>query len=261
MSERSLHSGSGPHVFRATRSPAEAAAWSRRHELSANLRAVMGRAYPRLIGARREPSWLFFEVFLPFLTMSSFVFVYRALGAPDEFVGFVVLGGAMTAFWLNVMWLMAGQLWWDRDAGNLPLYMTAPVDLMSILLGMAVGGIGMTLTRAMVVLGIGTWLYSVRFSVEQWGLLALVFLLTLVALYGLGMVLSSLFLLWGRVTGIGGEGSVYSHSMGQAAPDSGTIVLALLATTLLGTLAAAAAFAVSERRAKDRGLIDQTTGS
>jgi ABC-2 type transport system permease protein len=190
--------GSGPHVFRATRSPAEAAAWSRRHELSANLRAVMGRAYPRLIGARREPSWLFFEVFLPFLTMSAFVFVYRALGAPDEFIGFVVLGGAMTAFWLNVMWLMAGQLWWDRDAGNLPLYLTAPVDLMSILLGMAVGGIGMTLTRALMVLGIGTWLYGVRFSVEQWGLLAVVFLLTLVALYGLGMVLSSLFLLWGR---------------------------------------------------------------
>lgn len=198
MSASPTPAGSGPHVFRATGSPAEAAAWSRRYELAANLRAVMGRAYPRLIGARREPSWLFFEVFLPFLTMSAFVFVYRALAAPDEFIGFVVLGGAMTAFWLNVMWLMAGQLWWDRDAGNLPLYMTAPVDLMSILLGMAVGGIGMTVTRAIVILGIGTWLYGVRFSVEQWGLLAVVFLLTLVALYGLGMLLSSLFLLWGR---------------------------------------------------------------
>jgi ABC-2 type transport system permease protein len=186
------------HVYRPTRSPYEAARWTVRQRLAANGRAVLGRAYPRIIGALREPSWVLFEVLLPFLTMSAFVFVYRALDAPEEFIGFVVLGGAMTAFWLNVMWLMAGQLWWDRDAGNLPLYMTAPVSLMSILLGMAVGGIGMTMTRAAVVLGIGTWLYDVRFSIEQWGLLALVFVLTLTALYGLGMVLSSVFLLWGR---------------------------------------------------------------
>jgi ABC-2 type transport system permease protein len=69
---------------------------------------------------------------------------------------------------------------------------------MSILLGMALGGIGMTLTRAAVILGIGAWLYGVRFSVEQWGLLGAVFVLTMAALYGLGMTLSSLFLLWGR---------------------------------------------------------------
>ena len=32
----------------------------------------------------------------------------------------------------------------------------------------------------------------------QWGLVVVVFLLTLSALYGLGMALASLFLLWGR---------------------------------------------------------------
>jgi ABC-2 type transport system permease protein len=63
---------------------------------------------------------------------------------------------------------------------------------------MALGGIGMTATRAAVVLGIGTWLYGVSFHVAQWALLLLVFLLTLSALYGLGMLLSSLFLMWGR---------------------------------------------------------------
>jgi len=187
-----------PYVFRPTASPHAAARWSPRFELATNLRAVFGRAYPRLIGAAREPSWLVFEILLPFLATSAFVYVYRALGAPEEFVGFVVIGGAMTAFWLNVMWLMAGQLWWDKDAGNLPLYMTAPIGLMSIMFGMALGGIGMTATRAAVVLGIGTWLYGVQFRVEQWGLLLLTFLLTLTALYGLGMLLSGLFVMWGR---------------------------------------------------------------
>ena len=41
--------------------------------------------------------------------------------APPEYVGFVVLGGAMTAFWLNVMWMMASQLYWEKSQGNLEL--------------------------------------------------------------------------------------------------------------------------------------------
>ena len=163
-----------------------------------NLRAILGRAYPRLIGARREPSWLFFEILLPFLTTSAFVFVYRALNAPNEFIGFVVLGGAMTAFWLNILWMMAAQLYWERDQGNLELYFTAPISMMSILLGMAIGGFFMSATRAAVVLIVGSWLYGVVFAVEQWILLIGIFALTMAALYGLGMALASLFLLYGR---------------------------------------------------------------
>ena len=82
-------------VYRPTPDPTAAASWSRRRVLVTNLRALSGRAYPRLIGLRREPSWLFFEILLPFLTTSAFVFVYRALAAPPEYIGFVVLGGAL----------------------------------------------------------------------------------------------------------------------------------------------------------------------
>ena len=47
-----------------------------------NLRAIVGRAYPRVRGMVRETSWVFFEILLPFLATSAFVFVYRALQAP-----------------------------------------------------------------------------------------------------------------------------------------------------------------------------------
>lgn len=186
------------YVHRRTESPQAAAAWQPMRVLATNLRAVLGRAYPRMIGSRREPSWVLFEILLPFLTTSAFVFVYRALNAPSEFIGFVVLGGAMTAFWLNILWMMAAQLYWERDQGNLELYFTAPISMMSILFGMALGGLFMSSTRAAVVLFVGATLYGVVFSVEQWGLLLLVFFLTMAALYGLGMVLASFFLLWGR---------------------------------------------------------------
>ena len=185
-------------AHRLTSSPWEAANWSRRQVFVTNLRAVVGRAYPRVRGMAREKSWLFFEVMLPFLATSAFVYVYRALQAPAQYVGFVVLGGAMTAFWLNVIWMMATQLWWEKSQGNLELYFSAPMDFMAVLLGMAIGGLLMASTRAVVVLVVATTLYGVSFAVDQWLLLLAVFVLTLSALYGLGMVLAALFLMWGR---------------------------------------------------------------
>lgn len=174
------------------------AAWTARQVALTNLRSLAGRAYPRVRGLFREPSWLFFEILLPFLGTSAFVLVYRALRAPEEYIGFVVLGGALSAFWLNVVWSMAGQLYWEKSQGNLELYFAAPMSLMSVLLGMAAGGLVMSSTRAAAVLAISALVYGVAFDLRQWWLAAVVFGLTLSALYGLGMMLASLFLLWGR---------------------------------------------------------------
>ena len=60
---------------------------------------------------------------------------------------------------------------------------------------------------------------------------------------------------------VGGPGSLWTDVTGTVAPDPAVIVVALLATGALVTLAATGVFRVSERRAKDRGLLDQTTGS
>jgi ABC-2 type transport system permease protein len=186
------------YEYRHSASPQEAADWTPREQLLTDLRAVGGRAYPRISGLAREKSWLFFEILLPFLSTSAFVFVYRALEAPPEYIGFVVLGGAMTAFWLNVIWMMASQLYWEKSQGNLELYFASPMSIMSVLFGMALGGMVMSSTRAVIVLAIATLLYGVQFAVDQWVLLIVVFLLTLSALYGLGMIMASLFLMWGR---------------------------------------------------------------
>lgn len=162
------------------------------------LRTVWARAYPRIIGQQREPAWIFFEIFLPFLATVGYVYVYRAIRAPEEYVGFAVMGGAMTAFWLNVMWSMSAQLYWDKEAGNLPLYIMSPASLMAILLGMALGGMLATSLRAAIILVLGTWLFAIPFAVSSFLQLFAVFMLTIAALYGLGMIFGSLFLLLGR---------------------------------------------------------------
>ncbi|NLF15614.1 MAG: ABC transporter permease [Anaerolineaceae bacterium] len=162
------------------------------------LRSIVARAYPRVIGANREKSWVFFETLLPLLATAAYVFFYRALNAPEEYIGLVVVGGAMTAYWLNVLWSMSAQLYWDKDAGNLTLYIAAPSSLMAILLGMAVGGLLMTTTRAVAIIVAGWLLFGVQFSLEYWGLLLVTFVITMAALYGMGMLFASVFLLWGR---------------------------------------------------------------
>lgn len=162
------------------------------------VKTVLARAYPRIIGQQREKSWMFFDIFLPILGIAAYVYVYRAIGAPEEYIGFVVMGGAMTAFWLNVLWSMSSQLYWEKEQGNLALYIMAPNSMMAILLGMALGGMVATLLRAMVILIIGGWLFQVRFAVADFGSLIFVFFLTMTALYGLGMMSASLFLLLSR---------------------------------------------------------------
>ncbi len=80
----------------------------------------------------------------------------------------------------------------------LELYVIAPAPMMAILAGMALGGMVMTLVRASVIVLAGMLLFGVSFEpTSWWGLLA-VFLLAMLALYGLGMVFASAFLLWGR---------------------------------------------------------------
>ncbi len=195
-----------------------------RFKIGLNARSVLGRAYPRVVGSNREPSWIVFEVFLPLLGIAAYVFIYQAFynaqvaaihagtcsaaGCATDLqtagqtlnalVATVVLGGTMVAFWLNVLWSMASQLYWEKEIGNLQIYMMAPMSRMALLAGMAVGGMFMTSVRAISTLIAGIVVFGVVFQVASPLLLLAVFLVTLVALYGMGMMFASLYLLWGR---------------------------------------------------------------
>src|SRR2546428_1561980 len=116
----------------------------------------------------------------------------------NALIASVVLGGTMVAFWLNVLWSMASQLYWEKEIGNLQLYMMAPMNRMALLGGMAVGGMVMTSMRAVSTLVAGIFVFGVIFQVANPLLLLAVFFATLIALYGLGMMFASLYLLWGR---------------------------------------------------------------
>ncbi|MCS7021738.1 MAG: ABC transporter permease [Gemmataceae bacterium] len=160
--------------------------------------AALARAYPRVAWLFRSRFWLIQETVLPVLAAAGFVYAYRAMQAPLEYGGLVILGAALSTFWLNVLWGMGAQLYWERDAGNLELFVLSPAPLTAILTGMALGGMITTCVRALAITVTGVVLFDVPIRPTSWWLLAGVFLLTLAALYGLGLLFASLFLRWGR---------------------------------------------------------------
>jgi ABC-2 type transport system permease protein len=159
---------------------------------------VIARSYPRVVGQLRDVSWMVFDTLLPLLSVCTYVFVYRAIHAPEDYIGFVVVGGAMIAFWMNVLWGMSSQLYWEKEQGNLALYILSPASMMAILLGMALGGMFSTTLRALMIILLGSLFFNVQYAIASFAQLFAVFILAMVALYGLGMMTASLFLLLSR---------------------------------------------------------------
>ncbi len=169
-----------------------------RADLVTNLRAAYARMWVRLRGSNRDPIALVAEIGLPILTIGAYVILYRAIGLPATAGAAVIIGGAMIAFWTNVLWNMSSQWFWEREQGNLEMYLVAPVSRMAILLGMALGGSLNTGIRALGIVLLGIFVFQVPFVVRDPLAVGLVFFLTLAALYTLGMLFASLFMLYGR---------------------------------------------------------------
>lgn len=162
------------------------------------VQAMLARTYVRLIGSLREPTWMLSDAIFPNLGMCAFVLLYRALHAPASYEALAVIGGVLTTYWINVVWGMGAQLYWEKQQGQLQLYFAAPCSRLAILSGMALGGLAATILRSLAGVAIGLWVFHIQVAPFSPWVLAGVFVLTMVALYALGMTLSSLFLLYGR---------------------------------------------------------------
>ena len=162
------------------------------------VQTALARTYVRIVGSLREPTWMITDAIFPNLGMCAFVLMYRALGAPRSFEALALIGGVLSTYWINVIWGMGAQLYWEKQQGQLQLYFAAPCSRLAILTGMALGGLVATILRSLVGVAIGIWVFRIAVAPFSPWALAGVFALTMVALYALGMILSSAFLLFGR---------------------------------------------------------------
>lgn len=171
---------------------------ARLEALVLDLRAVRARAWVRLVGSFRELDWIVADALLPNLGMCAFVLLYRALGAPKSYEALAVIGGVLSTYWVNVLWGMGAQLYWEKQQGQLQLYFAAPCSRMAILAGMALGGFAATIVRSLVGVALAAWVFRIELAPFPPWLFAAVFLATMTSLYALGMTFASLFLLYGR---------------------------------------------------------------
>jgi ABC-2 type transport system permease protein len=169
-----------------------------REWLERNWKVVYARFWVRLKGSNRDPAWIVADMTIPVITVSAYIFMYRMLNAPAMYSGFVILGGTMIAFWANVLWNMGVQFYWDKETGTLEAYLVAPISRMAILLGMALGSIVNTTARAASVLIVGVLIFQTPLMLKEPLTAIFIFLLTITALYALGMLFASLFLMYGR---------------------------------------------------------------
>lgn len=140
--------------------------------------------------------WVAVNLSVPLLSSMAMALLYASTGL-SRFTGFAILGGVMLAFWGNVLWSMASQFNWDKEVGIFEIYLISPAPISAILVGMSLGGILATVPSASFVALIGWAFFSLSIS-PSWLAVFLTFILTLAALYAMGMLLSSLYLAYGR---------------------------------------------------------------
>jgi len=162
------------------------------------IRPAFSRAYIRIVMGNRVLTEVLTDSTLPVISLAAYVYTYYFLGASSQYVGFVILGGAMLAFWSNVLWSVGSQLYWEKEDGNLEAFFISPASKMSLLTGIAFGGIVNTALRVIMTITVGVVIFGVRFDPSKIPEALLIFGVTVVDLYALGMMFSSLYLLYGR---------------------------------------------------------------
>src|SRR5205807_3059515 len=95
------------------------------------------------------------------------------------------------------LWSMASQFYWDKQVGLFEIYLTSPAPITAILVGMSLGGVVNTVPSAVLV-AVAGWLFFAPPLSPSWLAVGLTFALTLASLYAMGMMLSSLYLAYGR---------------------------------------------------------------
>src|ERR1700716_3451527 len=93
------------------------------------LKTIVARAWPRFVSTYRNKTWVLTETLLPLIGTIAMIYVYRALHAPARYLGFCVLGGVLLAFWQNVNYSDAPEIFRGRRPGNLGLFAKAPTSL------------------------------------------------------------------------------------------------------------------------------------
>jgi ABC-2 type transport system permease protein len=176
--------------------------------IASELRALSAIARKEWTIFRRYPSWVIAFVIWPVLFPIGYIFTAKALGGPagadlaafralagtDDYVSFIVVGSILW-MWLNMtLWDVGLQLRSEQMRGTLESNWLCPVWRGSILVGGTLTKLATSLFFLLVSALEFRLVYGVRLMGGNPALLALVFLLVIPIIYGIGIAFASLVL-------------------------------------------------------------------
>jgi len=132
------------------------------------------------------------------MNLLVYIYVYKALNASTELLGFAIIGGSMVMSWLGVLWGMGNLLARARGSGMLELLLKAPISMISYLTGHAISQALDDAVPLLYTLFLSAFLFDVKLVFPNPFLTILSFSLAEASLYGLGMCFASIFILYGR---------------------------------------------------------------
>lgn len=176
--------------------------------LSKDLRTIHAAFIVGMMQRFRYPTW-FLHLFLgPVVLTSTTILTYTSMISPSsiqnfsqisggitDVAGFVILGSGIAQLWMFMLWGTGYFIENQRTAGTLEILFLTPTNKVVLLLGVAIQDFAF----ASLTIGTMVTLCSVAFgmnlnAVDPIGLL-LCFILTVVALYAVGIFFTSFFVL------------------------------------------------------------------
>jgi ABC-2 type transport system permease protein len=156
----------------------------------------------------RYPTW-FLHIFLgPFVLTTTTILTYKSMISPSsiqnfsqlsggitDVAGFIILGSGIAEFWLFMLWGTGYFIENQRGAGTLEVLFLTPTNKVVLLLGVALQDFAFSsLTIGMMVTLCGLAFGMNLYVVDPVGL-SLCFILTVIALYAVGIFFASFFVL------------------------------------------------------------------
>lgn len=221
--------------------------------LRIGLRTMIGRAYPRIFTAAREPEWVFYGVALPLFRVIAFVLVYQALtfligrSIPRLFAAFlafvITLGFGIVLLRVPVQ----------------PLQVNYPLLLFTMVMGMIpIVALGIALAGLSLMWKRGAWVMPDSMVGALYLLAGAIFPIAILPNWLEKVALTLPLTYWLELM----RRALLGKALGAVFPiaDTWMIMGLLVFTTLVNVLICGVIFRIGEYYARERGLIDQTTG-
>ncbi|MEM2351347.1 MAG: ABC transporter permease [Thermoproteota archaeon] len=172
------------------------------------LKASLSTAKKEIVVNLRYPLWVVFWAIMPIFWLAPFILQGHALvggrfsesfgglAGTKDFITFAIIGSSLYAYVMSALWGMGLSLRREQWGGTLEMILISPCNKFSILFGKALSDSILTSFYAIIQFVLASLIFGAMVRVENVAFAISVVLLMILALYGIGFVLSGVILMY-----------------------------------------------------------------